>query len=88
MIKILLIFFILLLILNLKEQFQDAFRIFTWAVFNKDVTCQKNISVNNTIKVNQLCPYGLNNCAKWSFSFVTNTTPKISKSEVCTETNV
>ena len=84
MIKILFIFFILLLILNLKEQFQDALEYTYGAVFAKDVECKKNIKVNNTIKVNQLCPYGLTNCANSeNFSFVNNSMPKLSKEEVC-----
>lgn len=84
MIKILFIFFILLLILNLKEQFQDALEYSYGAVFAKDVKCEKDIKVNSTIKVKQLCPYGLSNCANSdNFSFVNDSMPKISKNELC-----
>ena len=72
------------MILNLKEQFQDALEYSYGAVFNKDVKCEKNIKVNNTIKVNQLCPYGLSNCANSdNFSFVKDSIPKLTPQELC-----
>lgn len=88
MTKFLLIFIIsLLLIVNiyfLKEHFQDALEYEYGALFAKDVKCHKDLKVNNTIKVNSLCPLGLSNCAnKANFSFVTNNMPKLSPSELC-----
>jgi len=88
MTKFLLIFIIsLLLIVNiyfLKEHFQDALEYEYGALFAKDVKCHKDLKVNNTIKVNSLCPLGLSNCAnKDNFSFVTNNMPKLSPSELC-----
>ena len=88
MTKFLLIFIIsLLIIVNiyvLKEHFQDALEYGYGALFAKDVKCHKDLKVNNTIKVNSLCPLGLSNCAtKDNFSFVTNNMPKLSPTELC-----
>jgi len=88
MTKFLLIFIIsLLIIVNiyvLKEHFQDALEYTYGALFAKDVKCHKDLTVNNTIKVNSLCPMGLSNCAtKDNFSFVTNNMPKLSPTELC-----